>query len=276
MKHLILDANNLMFRARHSCYRRTYDNVIIHTFFRSLKPIIEKFAPDYVYFVLDGKPQLRLDVLPEYKANRTYHDKDNFGFQRKEIIRIVKEDFPFVTIRHPRAEADDVIAHLTLDSIPESHEKVIVSSDTDFIQLCQDAPNTKLYNPVTKSFREPPDYPYAIWKAFRGDSSDNIAGIRGIGNKRAAILATDGAAREAFFIKRNDAKDIFERNVALIKLAAFEDISPFEMTWGTQSTEQILETFTNLGFKSMITEKAWKKYAAPFEDLNDGTQYIIN
>ena len=45
MKHLILDANNLIFRARHSCYRRTYDNVIIHTFFRSLKPIIEKFSP---------------------------------------------------------------------------------------------------------------------------------------------------------------------------------------------------------------------------------------
>jgi len=276
MKHLILDANNLIFRARHSCYRRTYDNVIIHTFFRSLKPIIEKFSPDFVYFVLDGKPKKRLDVLPEYKANRTYHDKDNFGAQRKEIIRIVRTEFPFVTLRHPEAEADDVIAHLVLDSIPALHKKIIVSSDTDFIQLCQDGKNTQLYNPITKTFRVAPSYPYAVWKAFRGDSSDNIAGIRGIGNKRAAVLATDEDARIAFFEKRKDAEEVFTRNVGLIMLEALADITPLQISWGSKNLEAILETFTNLGFKSMISEKAWKKYSTPFEGLSDGTQYIIN
>jgi len=276
MKHLILDANNLIFRARHSCYRRNYENVIVHAFFRSLKPIIEKFSPDYVYFVLDGKPQARLDMLPEYKANRTYHDKDNFGSQRKEIIKIIRGVFPFVTIRHPLAEADDVIAHLALASIPADHEKIIVSSDTDFIQLCQDAPLTQLYNPISKSFRGAPSYPYAIWKALRGDSADNIAGIRGIGNKRAAILAADENAREQFFVQRSGAKKTFERNVELITLSKLNDTSPLQISWGNEDISQIFETFTSLGFKSMITEKAWKKYSTPFEDLSDGSQYIIS
>ena len=215
-------------------------------------------------------------MLPEYKANRTYHDKDNFGVQRKEIIRIVKELFPFVTIRHPLAEADDVIAHLTLQSIPADHEKIIVSSDTDFIQLCQDAPLTQLYNPISKSFRYAPDYPYAIWKAFRGDSSDNIAGIRGIGNKRAAVLAADEEARKVFFEKRSDTKEVFKRNVELISLRAFSDVSPLQISWGNKELSAVLHAFTTLGFKSMISQKAWQKYSAPFEELNDGTQYIIN
>ena len=64
MRHLILDANNLLFRARHACYRRSYDHVIIHTFFRSIKPIVEKFNPDYVYFVLDGYPKKRMEMSP--------------------------------------------------------------------------------------------------------------------------------------------------------------------------------------------------------------------
>ena len=276
MKHLILDANNLIFRARHSCYRRTYEHVIVHAFFRSLKPIIEKFSPDFVYFVLDGRPTKRLTALSTYKANRTYHDEDNFGAQRKEIIRIIRTDFPFVTLRHPEAEADDVIAHLALESIPAEHEKIIVSSDTDFIQLCQDAPLTQLYNPISKSFRIAPPYPYAVWKAFRGDSSDNIGGIRGIGNKRAAVLAADEQVRAAFFEKRKEAEEIFTRNIGLIALCAFNDTSPLQISWGSKNLTAIFDTFTSLGFKSMISEKAWKKYSAPFEGLNDGTQYIIN
>ena len=278
--HLILDANNLIFRARHACFRRRYKNVIIHTFFRSLKPIIEKFGPDYVYFVLDGKPKKRLDVLPDYKGNRTYHDEDNFGEQRKEIISIIRKEFPFVTTRHPEAEADDVIAHLCLSAIPSSHKKIIVSSDTDFIQLCQDALHTQLYNPISKGFRDYPDYPYAVWKAFRGDSSDNISGIRGIGNKRAAVLASDKDARELFFTKRPEARGIFERNIGLISLAAFDDTDQLQVSFGQEDMSSALQTFTSLGFKSMISPKAWEKFSLPFKGLKDAVKFeycpIIN
>ena len=275
MKHLLLDANNLLFRARHACARRSYDNVIIHTFFRSLKPIIARFEPDYAYFVLDGYPKKRMEMQPEYKGTRKYHDKDGFRAQRKEAIKMIKESVPFVTIRHPETEADDVIADLALRCIPQDHEKVIVSSDTDFIQLCQDASNTTLYNPIKKDFREPPEYPYAQWKALRGDAADNISGIRGIGNKRAAALL-EGSNLEQFFIKKPEAKEKYQENLAMICLKALDDNERegVEFSFPKDSISALRETFTSLKFKSMITDKAWGNYSSPFMELKDGRKYI--
>ena len=276
MKHLILDANNLLFRARHSCFRRKYANVITHTFFRSLKPIVEKFSPDYVYFVLDGKPKKRLEMMPEYKGTRTYHDEDGFSAQRRQIIDIIKISLPFMTLRHPEAEADDVIAHLALKSLPGEDEKVIVSSDTDFIQLCQTATNTKLYNPITKGFREPPDYPYDVWKSMRGDSSDNIDGIRGLGNKRAATLASDGVAFNAYFSPRPQEYEKFLKNMEMISLKSFDpqEETHIQFSYGQNDLQSLLETFTELQFKSMISSRSWEKYSLPFRSLKDGTRYI--
>ena len=275
MKHLLLDANNLLFRARHACARRRYENVIVHTFFRSLKPIIEKFDPDYVYFVLDGYPKKRMEMQPEYKGTRKYHDKDGFRAQRKECIRIIKENVPFVTIRHPEAEADDVIADLVLRSIPFAHEKIIVSSDTDFIQLCQDGINTSLYNPIKKEFREVPEYPYARWKALRGDSADNIAGIPGIGNKRAALLL-EGNNLEEYFIRKPDARQVYRENLDMIALSQFNESerTQVEYSFPKETLEALRNTFTTLKFKSMISDKAWGNFSSPFMELKDGRKYI--
>ena len=275
MKHLLLDANNLLFRARHACARRRYENVIVHTFFRSLKPIIEKFDPDYVYFVLDGYPKKRMEMQPEYKGTRKYHDKDGFRAQRKECIRIIKENVPFVTIRHPEAEADDVIADLVLRSIPFAHEKIIVSSDTDFIQLCQDGINTSLYNPIKKEFREVPEYPYARWKALRGDSADNIAGIPGIGNKRAALLL-EGNNLEEYFVRKPDARQVYRENLDMIALSQFNESerAQVEYSFPKETLEALRNTFTTLKFKSMISDKAWGNFSSPFMELKDGRKYI--
>ena len=275
MKHLLLDANNLLFRARHACARRRYENVIVHTFFRSLKPIIEKFDPDYVYFVLDGYPKKRMEMQPEYKGTRKYHDKDGFRAQRKECIRIIKENVPFVTIRHPEAEADDVIADLVLRSIPFAHEKIIVSSDTDFIQLCQDGTNTSLYNPIKKEFREVPEYPYARWKALRGDSADNIAGIPGIGNKRAALLL-EGNNLEEYFVRKPDARQVYRENLDMIALSQFNESerAQVEYSFPKETLDALRNTFTTLKFKSMISDKAWGNFSSPFMELKDGRKYI--
>lgn len=277
MIHLILDANNLLFRARHACYRRSYEHVITHTFFRSIKPIVEKFSPDCVYFVLDGYPKKRMELSPDYKGTREYHDKDNFRVQRKESIAMVKESVPFLVMRHAEMEADDVIADLALDLLPTEDEKIIVSSDTDFIQLCQDeSNNTKLYNPIKKQFREIPDYPYAKWKALRGDSADNIPGIRGIGNKRAANLLSDETLLENFLQSNEEHKLLFHKNIDMIELRPLsqKERSEVQMWYADQPLESLRETFTQMNLKSMITDKAWNNYAKPFGGLKDGREYF--
>lgn len=271
-KHLILDANNLLFRARYAAKRRPYKNVIIHTFFRSIKPIVEKFSPDHVYFVLDGRAKKRLELNEDYKGTRKYHNDDGFREQRREIINLVKESVPFIVVRHPETEADDVIADLSLNVIPESDEKVIVSSDTDFIQLLQDCENIKLYNPVTKSYREAPEYSYVMWKSLRGDSADNIKGLPGIGDKRAATLATNPEKFTKFFLEKGDEfLKTYERNIELIQLSGLttSELTGVEVSFAKSELSVLRESFTELNFKSMISNNAWEKFSRPFTELSN-------
>ena len=268
-KYLILDANNLLFRARYAAARRSYDNAIVHVFFRSLKPIIEKFAPDVAFFVLDGKPLRRLELLPQYKGTRKYHDDDNFQEQRRTCIKLISDCIPLTVCRHPEAEADDVIAHLVLNQLPSDSEKVIVSSDTDFIQLCQDAPNTFLYNPIRKTYVDIPDYPYAVWKALKGDGSDNIDGFRGIGDKRAATLSENREILD-LYLEDSEKRDKFNRNMDLIRLTGFDDSGMIERSYSS-ALQSLYSRFNKLRFSSMINDKSWKSFSEVFGGLADGT-----
>ena len=164
-KVLILDGYNLFYRARYSGMNRGEYSTIFN-FFRSLRPIIEKFSPDKVDLVLEGMPKKRLEILSEYKGQRTYHNKDNFSEQRRKIIDILKSYFPINLIRHPDYECDDIIGYLSSKYEKENREVVIISSDTDFIQSITE--NVKLYNPVKKEFIEKKEYDYVKWKALVG------------------------------------------------------------------------------------------------------------
>ena len=277
MRHLILDANNLLFRARHACFNRKYDHVIVHTFFRSIKPIVEKFDADCVYFVLDGYPKKRMELSPDYKGTREYHDKDNFRVQRKKSISMIKESVPFLVMRHPEMEADDVIADLVLRRLPAADEKIVVSSDTDFIQLCQSpSGNVRLYNPIKKDYRTAPSYSYCKWKALRGDSADNIPGLRGIGNKRAASLLEEDGALESFFQKKPEMREQYLKNVEMIQLSSMtsEEFQDVEMWYAKSPMSVLRESFTQMNLKSMITDKAWGNYSKPFGGLKDGREYF--
>ena len=76
MKILIADGYNLLYRSRTGWGQG--DNPIVFNFLRSFKALVEKFNPDKTYFVLEGRPKKRKDLLPEYKAQRVYSDHDDF------------------------------------------------------------------------------------------------------------------------------------------------------------------------------------------------------
>ena len=86
-KVLFIDGYNMLYRAR-SVWGKG-DNPIVYAFFRTFRATVEKFNPDIVYFVLEGMPVKRIQMLGEYKAQRTYHDKDDFRRQRKLIIKML-------------------------------------------------------------------------------------------------------------------------------------------------------------------------------------------
>ena len=266
MKVLFLDAYNLIYRARSGFTKGEY--AIIYNFFRGIRPLVEKFNPDKVYFVLEGMPQFRNQLSGgNYKSNRTSAG-DDFHRQKAAIINIVSELFPFDTVKHPDLECDDTIATLSMQHAADGDEVTIISSDSDFIQLLNiERYDIQIYNPVKKKFVETPDYDYVTWKALRGDATDNIPGIPGIGDKTATKIVKDPTKMQAL-LENKEKREIFERNVNLIRLVDFSnDMSKLETKTGTGDWDMIEQTFEDLGFDSMLKEKSWNKYVKTFERL---------
>ena len=170
-------------------------------------------------------------------------------------------------VRHPTSECDDTIANLVKRS-SSAVPWVIASSDTDFIQLLQEKDNLKLYNPVRKEFVEAPDYPYVTWKALRGDATDNIPGIAGVGDKTAEKLASD-PEKLSEFLSRPEVASIFTRNYDLINFMEWSDEERDQMTSSSPSKnwDNVRTAFEEFGFKSITKDDSWEKFTGSFEHL---------
>lgn len=247
---------------------------VVFNFFRQFRALVSKFNPTRIYIALEGKPVKRHAALSEYKANRIIAPDDpraadlqKFFEQTSIIVDLLTKHFPVSVIRHPLHEADDTLANVIRAS-STAVDWILVSSDTDFIQLLHDRPNLRLFNPVRNEFILAPQYDYCIWKALRGDATDNIPGIPGIGDKTAEKLALDP---EALGEKLSDPSiaEIFSRNYDLIRFVEWSDEERMQMTssspaqdWGAVKT-----VFEGYGFNSMVREDLWQKYVASFENL---------
>jgi DNA polymerase-1 len=266
MKVVLLDAYNLIHRARSGFTSGDYP--IVYNFFRGLRPLIEKFNPDKVYFVLEGYPQFRKELSDNYKSNRKKQNR-SFYEQKAQIISTVKECLPFVTVRHPDLECDDVIATLVKVHCNTGDDCTIISSDSDFYQLLNLFSNCQIYNPIKKSIIETPDYDYVTWKALRGDATDNIPGIPGCGDKTASRLVSNSDMLVEY-LKKGDRQQIFENNVNLIRLVDFSDnLGVLESHSGTSDWEELYDLFSDMEFKSMIKEKTWNKYIQTFNQIQE-------
>ena len=270
---LLLDAYNLIYRARYSGMNKG-NNSTIFNFFRGIRPLVEKFNPDITYFVLEGRPKKRLEVSPDYKGQRVYTDKDDFNRQRKEIISLVKQYFPFIVVKHDDFECDDIINHIAVNNHKEDRV-TIVSSDTDFIQSISE--NINLYNPVQKKFLESTEYDYVSWKSLVGDKSDNIEGFKGIGNKKAQKLLSDSSMLENFLIKENN-REIYNRNIFMIK---FHELSSNEISTlqlhslnDKPDWNNLKQIFVDYEFNSMTNkDKTWNNFVNTFNNLERNIKY---
>ena len=265
MKVLLVDGYNMLYRARSGWAKG--DNPIVYTFFRSFRAAVNKFKPDRVYFVLEGKPIKRLAMMKEYKAQRVYHDKDDFHRQKRLVIKTLKEMLPVHVVRHPYYECDDVLAELA-SVTHKSDECIVVSSDTDFYQLLQTHKSLKLYNPIRKKFIEPPECDYVSWKALRGDSSDNIEGFRGIGDKRAAALLENTTSLQEF-LSQGDNQEKFDKNCEMIRFHNLgTDLEDIERSAVDFKSDMLKETFNNMEFFSITNDKFWPKFVETFDNLS--------
>lgn len=265
---LILDGYNLIHRARGGFQLGEWP--MVFNFFRGLKPIVEKFKPTVVYFVLEGTPKHNIELLPEYKANRALSLPPDFERQKNAILTVL-DAMPIRLVRHPDFEADDVIHNIVLhtNASEPNVKNVIVSSDSDFTQLLQRHTNVVVWNWRTKKNVEAPSYDYVSWKALRGDPTDNIPKCHGM-NDRTAIDVLNVPTRLSELLNDAEFKSTYERNHKLIELHDFNDEEwPLLQTSlaVNPSWEFIRKTFAGYGFSSMVDDVTWSRWVDAFIPL---------
>ena len=170
-------------------------------FLNSTKSLVELVHPSTVIVAWEGGgSHKRRAIFPEYKAhrrppklNRFYEGEipdtaENRAYQVGALVALLKE-LPVCQVYIEDGEADDVIGYLCRNTL-KAAPKVIASSDKDLYQLLDE--NTKIYSFTTKGFIRAPDVVdlfgisaanFAVAKAFCGDPSDGIPGIKGLGFK---------------------------------------------------------------------------------------------
>lgn len=248
---------------------------VVFNFFRQFKALVEQFNPNRVYVVLEGKPIQRYELLPEYKATRKVEEADpkyaellKFFEQKNKIVELLSTRFPVSVVRHATSECDDTIYNM-IERSSTAVPWVVVSNDTDFTQLLQQFQHVKIWNPIKKDYASAPEeYDYVTWKSLRGDGSDNISGIPGVGDKTAAELASDPDKLKKFLEDEVHAK-IFNRNYELISFRKWTDTERTEMTSTVpqKNWEDVRSAFDGYGFKSLTKDDAWSKFVSPFERL---------
>jgi DNA polymerase-1 len=200
----------------------------------------EKYRPDYLVWVLDAGDSFRKTRYPEYKSTREKLDEQlqqDFDLAIAQVSRLLAT-FRVPVLSVAGYEADDVIGTLGKRFAAAGQHVVIVSGDKDFYQLV--GPRISLLNPgrggsagveehwvdesnASERLGVPPAQ-VTDWLALVGDSSDNVPGVKGIGEKGAVQLLQEFGSLEGLLARAGEVKQKRSRE-ALAQFAADARIS---------------------------------------------------
>jgi DNA polymerase-1 len=182
----------------------------------------EKYTPEYLVWVMDAGDSFRKTRYPEYKSTREKLDEQlqqDFDLAITQVNRLLAA-FHIPVLSVAGYEADDVIGTLARRFAPDGKQIVIVSGDKDFYQLV--GPRIALLNPgrggaagveehwvdesnAAERLGVPPSQ-VTDWLALVGDSSDNVPGVKGIGEKGAVQLLQEFGSLEALLARAGEVK----------------------------------------------------------------------
>jgi DNA polymerase-1 len=244
-----------------------------------LRRLLTHHRPDYIGVVLDSKEKtFRHESYEQYKAHRT-EMPDDLAAQLPYIQRVC-EAFRVPILRLPRYEADDLIGTLANKAAKKGLQAVIVSTDKDLCQLVRDQEIIVLREGkngeewfdeegVKKRLGVRPDQVVDLL-GLMGDSSDNIPGAPGIGEKGAVQIIEQFGSIEAALagweeVKKKTYRESLRDHVALIRqsreLARVDCNTPVELDLKALETEEpdaklAYELFSELEFQALSREFA--------------------
>jgi len=259
--YIVIDTQNLFMRVRHGVRAPDTDQQLalaLHIILTSIKKVWNQFDGSHTVFCLEGR-SWRKNIYAPYKANRKAAaikrtprevEEDNVFFEVMDnFVQFVSKNTNCTVLRHPEAEADDMIARWI--SLHPNDQHIIISSDSDFQQLISE--NVKIYNGISgllytntgiydkdgniaknKHGKEMP-VPDPEWllfeKCMRGDDGDNVmSAFPGVRTKKLQEAFEDrskqGFAWNNLMLskwtdhegKDHRVRDDYERNLLLIDL----------------------------------------------------------
>jgi DNA polymerase-1 len=281
-KLLLLDGHSLAYRAFFALptdlatKAGTVTNAV-YGFTSMLTKVLADEHPDYIAVAFDapGGAVHRYELDPEYKAGRQ-ETPDLFRSQLP-LIREVLDTLEITRLEIGGVEADDVIATLATQAADAGIDVVIVTGDRDAYQLVRDPHIKVLYNKrgvsdyalydeagiFERTGVTPAQYPE--YAALRGDTSDNLPGVPGIGEKTAAkLVSTYGTLEEIFEHvdtlppkqRQNlgEARDrVFKnREMTFLRLDVDTGVSIGELSQGAFDREKVRVLFDQLEFRTLL------------------------
>lgn len=211
---LVVDAPSLLHRNHHArAHTRALDRAgrpvwALHGMLRQIIESIDGFAPDAVIFGLDDRrASVRRDAYPDYKAGRA--EKHPELVDQLERAGALLDALGLATLTPPGLEADDVNASGAAWAVRHGWDCVIITSDRDAFAHISD--HTKVLRLIDGGINGSPLLDprrlhtmygvsaenYLAYAALRGDASDNLPGVPGIGEKTAAALLDAAGSMQA-------------------------------------------------------------------------------
>lgn len=280
-KVILVDGNNLMFR---SYYATAYSGSIMRNskgfptnglfgFVNMMNKIIHEESPNYMIVAFDIGKTFRHEQYENYKGGR-----DETPNELKMQFPVAKDILNAMGIQFlevPGYEADDIIGTFAkmIDDDPE-YEGLIVSSDKDLLQLISDKVTVKLLKSKDHIMMTPEVFKetYSIepqrmidLKGLMGDNSDNIPGVKGIGEKTAIKLLKEYNNLENLYNHIEDISGATHNKLIEGKESAFTsreiatifrevpiDLTLEDIKFEFKYSKELIDLYTELGFHSFI------------------------
>ncbi len=305
---VILDGHAIIFRAYYAMREpltvKSTGEVVsaVYGFANTLLAVLDDLQPTHIALALDvdDGTTFRRDLDPNYKAHRDAMPEDMPP--QIERCRQVASAFGLPIFEAPGYEADDVLATLADQAAAQGVETWIATLDSDLVQLVRDGVSIYMFRPFQRDVvrydsdeRVRDRYgvdPIQIidYKAIVGDKSDNIPGIKGLGDKGAVKLLNTWRSLEEIYEHLDEVKPPAtqkklreQRDGAFLskKLATIVHDAPVELDLaqaevGAYDREDVIAIFRELEFRSIlerVSDPEWGSGAidaapAPQQDVD--------
>ena len=277
----LVDGSSYIYRAyfaiRHLSSPSGHPTNAIYGFIQMLLKLLKDYTPHHVAVVFDaGRTTFRTEMYPEYKANRAAMP-DDLRIQMEPIREVVRA-FNIPALELQGYEADDIIGALARRFAAQNGKVVVVTGDKDLMQIVTDRVTLldtmkgkeSGISEVIERFGVGPELVTDIL-GLAGDSSDNIPGVPGIGEKTAAKLILEFGSLDRLLEHVDEVKGkngerlrefreqaLLSRRLATIECNVPLDVDIKALTAREPDQEALNRLFKKFGFTSLIKELSGK------------------